>query len=65
MREVTKGEFFAVLGDRDVVAHVDEATLRGRYHVSTWETRGRYPVGRSVADSHGVEPTRFYLAEEG
>lgn len=61
MIEVTKNEFFAVIGKRDVMPRVDQSTLKGRHHTSDWETPRRDRIGKSVSDSYGSEPSRFYL----
>lgn len=64
MRTVTKEEFFAAIGPRDVNPRVDVSTLKERHHVSTWEVaHTRKVVGRSRSDSWGSEPTQFYLAD--
>ncbi len=64
MRQVTEAEFFAVIGPQDIYPRVDAASLRDREHVSHWEARQtREVVGMSRSDSHGVNPTQFFLKE--
>jgi hypothetical protein len=63
MKQVTKEEFFAIVGPRDINPRVDVATLRNRHHVSNWEDRSRLQVGRTVSDSWGIQATQFFLIE--
>ena len=64
MRPVTRQEFFAAIGHLDVMPRVDVASFKHRIHVSNWETQHtRQLVGRSESDSHGSQPTKFYLTE--
>lgn len=59
--EVTKDAFFRRIGPMNVHPRVGDQA--GRYHSSSWETPARVVVGRSVSDAHGIEPTRFWLAD--
>jgi hypothetical protein len=62
---VSEAEFFAVMNPLDVHPRVDVASLRSRYHVSTWEAQHtRKIVGQSESDSYAIEPTRFFLARD-
>lgn len=61
MKPVTKEAFFAAIGPTDTMPRVDVASFKGRYHRSIWETSGRAVVGESFSDSHGSEPTVFFL----
>lgn len=62
MIEVTKDVFFKTVGPLDVHPRVDVATLKERKHVSNWEmNHTRKRVGRSIPDSHGIDPTLFFL----
>ena len=63
MREVTKAVFFAFIGKLNVTPGVRLETLKNREFVSDWLLSGsRKCVGVSVADSHGVQASKFYLA---
>ena len=62
MRPVTEQEFWMTVGPMDVHPRVDETTLKGRHHESDFETRSRAVVGRVISDSHGIEPSQYFLA---
>lgn len=58
----TKDQFFATINPLDVHPRVVLASLKGRWHTSIWELRNRTVVGRSESDSHGTDPTRYFLS---
>jgi hypothetical protein len=53
LRPVTREEFFAFMGPRDVHPRVEMATLKTPAIASTWETRNRVVVGRSISPTVG------------
>ncbi len=65
MKEISRTEFFATVGSLNVHPRPDISTFNGRYFASEWELldNSRRIVGRSVSDSWGVGPTKFYCAE--
>ena len=63
MQVVDKDRFFAVVGPLDVCPKVDQQSLKGRFHVSRWETRySRTMIGETTSDSWGIVPTTYTLA---
>lgn len=63
MKPVTKEEFFAIIGPRDIHPKVDPSSLKFRWHISHWETPGRKVVGLSRSDSWGIEEPTYQLVD--
>ena len=59
--EITKTEFFATVGVLNVYPRVDVASLKTRFFTSCWVTINRTVLGKTITDSWGVEPTRFFV----
>lgn len=65
MQQVTREKFFATVGALNVSPHVNLASLKRRHFESDWIMNDgtRRLVGRTISDSHGAEPTRFFVEE--
>ena len=63
LNSTSKVDFFNKVGPLDITPRVEVATLSHRFHVSLWEIRNRTIMGKTVADSWGVMPTKFWLSD--
>jgi len=63
MHEVTKEEFFAKIGKKDVHPHIVSGWDRETGYTSEWRLQSisRQLVGRSQSQNRGLGPTRFWL----
>ena len=62
MNSTSKSDFVNKIGPLDITPRIVVA-LPHRFTVTHWETRNRTIVGKTKADSWGVEPTEFWLSE--
>lgn len=60
-KEISREAFFATVGQMDVHPMVDERTLKGRFYTSIWKLRNQKIVGKTISDSHGIEPGQYFV----